>query len=437
MLTPNNIPSKPEPRRVDPEDDDTRQRIPDRPVDQLDDEKKKNKFKDALSKKFGEKKSTEFSLETTHTISGSHDTVSPFKLASSGTVAGRGKIVGEDMQQNALIAKADIKAETKTQTSAPRTPQAAPVTLQPTKTAVPQDATPRAAPYSPHAPHYVGTSPPSSPTGTPNAPASASTTKAARQEHIPTPQVGAPPTPQATPPAAPTVQPETTPYTAPTGQKPVAVAIDMDSTNLVAAVDDGFPEVTIGPKLPKIEEIVQPLNPTDPNVILALQTVVPLKVSAELTVQPVAEPAPLVPTQAARVIAVDLAEQLIRKLTTVTTGDRVETKIELRHPPIFEGVIMVVTEYKTATKEFNLAFYNLHNPDARALVESRANQQHLKADLIAKGYTLHNLVIEPKVETTATLTGDTTMERQRRGEGERDEDTGDLGGGGPSRQNYG
>lgn len=375
----------PQSRRVEDDDDDSRRRIPDRPVDQLDDEKKKRQFKDALSKMGVEKKSTDLALEAEDQASIGRGAVSPFDLARS-----------------KLIAKSDEPTKTGVaqhpqQTVAPQTPRAAPVSIPATPTAGNQ------ARAVPQGGHYVGTSPPPTPTSTPTAPPHSTTTRTTQEPVEKTPQLQAPATPTATPPAAPKVQSLTTPDTAPTGMGKVSALGE----------DDGFPQVVIGTTLPKVD-VVKELNPVDPSVVQALQSMVP-RVSTELTVQPTAEPAPVTATQAARVVAVQLAEELIRNLTTVTTGDRVETKIELRNPPLFDGVTVVVTEFKTAAKEFNVAFFNLYNPEARALIESRANQQQLKEELIAKGYTLHNVVIESQSAPIITQVDEAAqLERDRR-----------------------
>lgn len=130
-------------------------------------------------------------------------------------------------------------------------------------------------------------------------------------------------------------------------------------------------------------------------------------------------------TTASRVETVRLIEKLVESIVYTIKDGKTETIVTLNQPPIFAGVSFMVTQYASATKEFNLAFMNLNNPDARILIESTANQAKLRTQLAERGYTVHMVTIEPKTNVViATDEGEGTHRQQ---EGEEDaggEDTG-------------
>jgi hypothetical protein len=102
------------------------------------------------------------------------------------------------------------------------------------------------------------------------------------------------------------------------------------------------------------------------------------------------------PTDIARSIRaefIELARQMAESIATLISKAETSISVTLKHPPIFEGASLVVTEQHLARKEFNVTFANL-SPDARRLIESTANQQQLRQSLIEKGYTLHMVTIE-------------------------------------------
>jgi len=101
-----------------------------------------------------------------------------------------------------------------------------------------------------------------------------------------------------------------------------------------------------------------------------------------------------------RVYLDGLVKELVASMKTMTAVDRTETTVQLRYPPIFQGVSLVVTEFQSAKKEFNLTFYNLTNPEARFLIETVHNQEGLRLSLAEKGYNLQMITIEPKLEAT-------------------------------------
>jgi len=125
----------------------------------------------------------------------------------------------------------------------------------------------------------------------------------------------------------------------------------------------------------------------------------------------------------ARATAAALAEQMISGLQLIEKSDRTETVITLKYPPLFENVEIRITEFHTAKKEFNLTFLNLTDPDARALVETRANQEILRTQLFERGYVLHTITIEPKIELAepGTFKEGSKSREDRQQEGDREE----------------
>ncbi|MDB6081552.1 MAG: hypothetical protein JWO53_824 [Chlamydiia bacterium] len=103
---------------------------------------------------------------------------------------------------------------------------------------------------------------------------------------------------------------------------------------------------------------------------------------------------------------VKLIDELVSQLKVMTKSDRTETSITLQNPPLLRGVSLVITEFQSAQKEFNLTFHNLTNVDARLLIESKQNQEGLALALAEKGYTLQMVTIEPKLHIEAVVSSE-------------------------------
>ncbi|MCB1136104.1 MAG: hypothetical protein KDK78_07545 [Chlamydiia bacterium] len=81
-------------------------------------------------------------------------------------------------------------------------------------------------------------------------------------------------------------------------------------------------------------------------------------------------------------------KQIAEHLSVLRSADKLETLVTLKHPPLFEGATVKLTEHAMAKGQFNLSFNNLSS-QARALVDSMQNQDALKQALEAKGFTVH------------------------------------------------
>lgn len=118
--------------------------------------------------------------------------------------------------------------------------------------------------------------------------------------------------------------------------------------------------------------------------------------------------------KAARESLIELFKQAVDALTTMVSKTQTNTVVTIKHPPIFDGASLVVTEFSSAKKEYNITFGNL-SPEARRLLETMGSEQQLRQTLIDKGYTLHMMTIESrpfKVSPTGIET--TTAEEHRR-----------------------
>lgn len=135
----------------------------------------------------------------------------------------------------------------------------------------------------------------------------------------------------------------------------------------------------------------------------------------------------LAKAQEGRKVMIQLVEQLVKVLNQLVKTDRTETTIVLKHPPLFDGVTMVITEFKAAKKQFNISFFNLDNPTARQLIEAKQNQEHLREALIEKGYTLQMITIETKRDLGSTTTTTDDRRGEQKAGGGKQQNKGDFG----------
>lgn len=126
----------------------------------------------------------------------------------------------------------------------------------------------------------------------------------------------------------------------------------------------------------------------------------------------------------------EIVDKLVDKLYTMETSGKTDTVLVLKQPPIFAGAQIVVTEFKTAAKEFNLSFENLR-PDAKQLIDN--NLQGLRTALADKGYTQAVHIITTTTYIEHTVPGQQLaqsdrergeqQQRQRQQEQEPEEET--------------
>lgn len=87
----------------------------------------------------------------------------------------------------------------------------------------------------------------------------------------------------------------------------------------------------------------------------------------------------------------EIVDQIVDKLYTLKVQGRMDTTLTLKHPPLFEGAKITISEFDTAKGEFNIKFENLTQM-AKELIDVRANQDALKLGLEQKGLTMHIVI---------------------------------------------
>lgn len=112
----------------------------------------------------------------------------------------------------------------------------------------------------------------------------------------------------------------------------------------------------------------------------------------------------------------ELIKQLTEQLAVLKQNGRTDTIMTLKHPPLFAGAELKITEFSSAKGEFNLTFHNL-SPEAKALIDSQANQNALRHGLEGKGFALHIVTSTSEPAPIATAEAD-------RGREEGDEQSG-------------
>lgn len=116
-----------------------------------------------------------------------------------------------------------------------------------------------------------------------------------------------------------------------------------------------------------------------------------------------------------------VVEQIAKEMALVQRSDRSETLLTLKHPPMFAGAEVNITEFKTARGEFNIRFSNL-STEAKALIDNQANLNALRAGLEGKGFALH---IVTSTTDPAPIAASSESDRGRNDEGEKDQEQGE------------
>lgn len=115
-------------------------------------------------------------------------------------------------------------------------------------------------------------------------------------------------------------------------------------------------------------------------------------------------------TSNVREVMLKLAQAMVEEIQQIKKPGETETTFTLKHPPIFEGVEVKITEFDSAKKQLNITFTDVNNPTARALIEQQDNQVRLQQALLERGYTMQMVTLEQKIPGLAsTETGETTL----------------------------
>ncbi len=107
---------------------------------------------------------------------------------------------------------------------------------------------------------------------------------------------------------------------------------------------------------------------------------------------------PTAASSSSQKVLIQLIKTIVSTIHEAITPERRDLVVEIKNVPHFEGVSIQITEMNAARGEYNLTFFNLTNSIARSLVEAKIHQQILREALMEKGYALHMITIEPKLE---------------------------------------
>lgn len=144
-------------------------------------------------------------------------------------------------------------------------------------------------------------------------------------------------------------------------------------------------------------------------------------VRAEEVQQPLSVKVPVDPKPVLR----DLAAELIKEIQTLRTGDKTDTIVTLRFPPLFEGATVKLTTMDSAKREFDILFANLSD-QAKLLLDNKLANDSLMLALERKGFQVHTIATTTQNDVPLQVESDSATGRQA-GEGkEGDEGRGNA-----------
>ncbi|KIC71102.1 hypothetical protein DB44_ER00310 [Candidatus Protochlamydia amoebophila] len=91
----------------------------------------------------------------------------------------------------------------------------------------------------------------------------------------------------------------------------------------------------------------------------------------------------------------DIVAQIVEKMQIIKTGEKTDTVVTLRYPPIFEGATVTLTNFEGAAREFNVAFANLTDEAKRFL------DRKIVEDSLVENLARQDIIVN--VLTTTTL----------------------------------
>lgn len=105
---------------------------------------------------------------------------------------------------------------------------------------------------------------------------------------------------------------------------------------------------------------------------------------------------------------ISLIDQIAAHISQLQLGDRLDTTVILKNPPLFEGAQLVIQQHSSAAGEFSVTFHNLSN-QAASLLANQANQRALTASFQERGLAVHILQVtqSPLAQTFFTAEGQT------------------------------
>lgn len=92
-----------------------------------------------------------------------------------------------------------------------------------------------------------------------------------------------------------------------------------------------------------------------------------------------------------------LIQKIVDEITLLKVDGRTETTLTLKHPPLFSGAELTITEFESSKNECNIKFENL-SATAHQLISMPSNLDLLKAGLKEKGYAVHIVIASTEIE---------------------------------------
>lgn len=112
-------------------------------------------------------------------------------------------------------------------------------------------------------------------------------------------------------------------------------------------------------------------------------------------------------------------DQIVQAIDSIRTTDKTDTVVTLKQPPILEGAHIVITNYKHANNEFNIAFTNLTTV-GKTFLDQRLHNDALTIALEQKGLTVHMITTTTLNELPQVIASESQSDsrnRERQGEG--------------------
>lgn len=128
----------------------------------------------------------------------------------------------------------------------------------------------------------------------------------------------------------------------------------------------------------------------------------------------------------------DLAAELIKEIQTLRTGDKTDTIVTLRFPPLFEGATVKLTTMDSAKRAFDILFANLSD-QAKLLLDNKLANDSLMLALERKGFQVHTIATTTQNDVPLQVEGDSATGRQADDGKEGEEGRGNASKGRPGR----
>lgn len=106
----------------------------------------------------------------------------------------------------------------------------------------------------------------------------------------------------------------------------------------------------------------------------------------------------------------EIVDQIVGKLYMLKAESRTDTTLTLKHPPLFAGVTVTVSNYETARGEVNISFANL-TQQAKEMLD--LGQNGLKQVLEGRGVIVHMITTSAEAESPLATEAEGQADEQR------------------------